>query len=119
MVERFDQPGNPRLGELVAYVECAGALARRAAAARSGRLPDKTDDRFPAEALATVSRVFAREAAAKVALDGTRWVLGAAAPGAIDTAGFEAAVGIKAIQHSQSGLIIDMDEIADTLYNRS
>jgi alkylation response protein AidB-like acyl-CoA dehydrogenase len=108
-----------RLGELIAYVECAGALARRAAAAQSADLPDKTDGRFIAPALAAISRVFAREAAAKLALDGTRWVLGAAEPGAIDTAGFEAAVGIKAIQHAQSGLISDMDAIADILYDRS
>jgi alkylation response protein AidB-like acyl-CoA dehydrogenase len=108
-----------RLGELVAYVECAGALARRSAAAVSGDLPDKTDRRFTAETLAAISRVFAREAAAKVALDGTRWVLGAAAPGAIDTAGFDAAIGTKAIQHAQTGLIADMDTIADELYSRS
>jgi alkylation response protein AidB-like acyl-CoA dehydrogenase len=108
-----------RLGELVAYVECAGALARRSAAAVSGDLPDKTDRRFTAETLAAISRVFAREAAAKVAHDGTRWVLGAAAPGAIDTAGFDAAIGTKAIQHAQTGLIADMDTIADELYSRS
>jgi alkylation response protein AidB-like acyl-CoA dehydrogenase len=108
-----------RLGELVAYVECAGALARRAAAAQSGDLPEKADDRFSAQSLATISRVFAREAAAKLAVDGTRWVLGAADAGSIDAAGFEAAMGVKAIQHAQSGLISDMDAIADTLYNRS
>jgi alkylation response protein AidB-like acyl-CoA dehydrogenase len=108
-----------RLGELVTYVECAGALARRSAAAVSGDLPDKTDRRFTTETLAAISRVFAREAAAKVALDGTRWVLGAAEPGAIDTAGFDAAIGTKAIQHAQTGLITDMDTIADELYSRS
>ncbi|MCP4966757.1 MAG: acyl-CoA dehydrogenase [bacterium] len=108
-----------RLGELVAYAECAGALARRAAASQAGELPDKTDERFSASALATVSRIFAREAAAKVALDGTRWVLGAAETGSVDAAGFEAAVGMKAIQGAQSGLLTDMDALADTLYDRS
>ncbi len=108
-----------RLGELVAYVECAGALARRAAAAHRGELPDKTDTRFDAAELAAIARVFAREAAAKLAADGTRWVLGAAEPGAIDTTGFEAAVGVTAIQQAQSGLIADMDAIAAALYNRS
>ena len=40
-----------RLGELVAYAECAGALARRAQAAAAGALPDKADKRFePARA---------------------------------------------------------------------
>ena len=37
-----------RLGELIAYAECAGALARRAAAAAAGTLPDKADTRFDA-----------------------------------------------------------------------
>jgi alkylation response protein AidB-like acyl-CoA dehydrogenase len=108
-----------RLGELVSYVECAGALARRAAAAAAGDLPEKADDRFSPETVAAISRVFAREAAAKVALDGTRWVLGAAQAGAIDTAGFDAAIGTKAIQHAQTGLIADMDAVADALYGRS
>jgi alkylation response protein AidB-like acyl-CoA dehydrogenase len=108
-----------RLGELVAYVECAGALARRAAAAGSGDLPEKTDERFDAATLATISRVFAREAAARVVHDGSRWILGAAAEGAMDVAGFEAALGSSAIQHAQTGLIADMDTIRDALYNPS
>ena len=108
-----------RLGELVAYVECAGALARRAAAAQKGELPEKADTRFAAAELAAVSRVFAREAAAKLAVDGTRWVLGAAEPGSIDAQAFEAAVGVRAIQQAQTGLVADMDAIAATLYSRS
>jgi alkylation response protein AidB-like acyl-CoA dehydrogenase len=108
-----------RLGEIVAYAECAGALARRSAAATAGELAEKADTRFDPETLACISRVFAREAAAKVALDGTRWVIGSAEPGAIDPSGFEAAVGTKAIREAQSGLIADMDAVADALYNRS
>ena len=107
-----------RLGELVAYTECAGALARRAAAAAAGTLPEKAEDRFSAEALQAISRTFAREAALRVALDGTRWVLGATAPGAIDAAGFDAAIGIKAVEQAQAGMIADMDRIADALYDR-
>jgi alkylation response protein AidB-like acyl-CoA dehydrogenase len=108
-----------RLGELVSYVECAGALAQRAAAAASGKLPAKADSRFSPETLAAISRVFAREAAVRVALDGTRWVLGAAAPGTIDAAGFDAAIGTKAIEHAQAGLVADMDQIAAALYAES
>ena len=108
-----------RLGELVSYAECAAALAKRAAAATAGTLPDKADDRFGPETLAAISRVFAREAALRVALDGTRWVLGAAEPGAIDAAGFDAAIGTKAIEHAQAGMIADMDRIADALYDRN
>ncbi len=108
-----------RLGEVVAYVECAGALCRRAASMLDGSISDKADDRFDGRTLATIARVFAREAAARVALDGTRWVLGAAEPGSIDAAGFEAAVGTKAIQQAQTGLISDMDKVTDALYGRN
>jgi alkylation response protein AidB-like acyl-CoA dehydrogenase len=108
-----------RLGELVSYAECSGALARRAATAMAGSLPDKADTRFTPEILAAISRVFAREAALRVALDGTRWVLGAAEPGAVDAAGFDAAVGTKAVEQAQAGMIADMDRIADALYSRA
>ncbi len=108
-----------RLGEVVAYVESAAALCRRAAAARAGSLADKADDRFSPDTLAAIARVFVREAAAKLALDGTRWVLGAGEPGSIDASAFEAAVGIKAIQQAQTGLIADMDLVADAIYGRN
>ncbi len=108
-----------RLGDLVASVECSGALARRAAAATAGRLPDKADTRFSPTALAAVSRVFAREAAARVAAEGVRWVLGSADPGAVDAAGLAAAVGAKAIDQAQEGLLADMDVVADALYDRA
>ena len=107
-----------RLGEIIAHVECAGALCRRAAAALDGTSHEKTDPRFDGSTLASLARVFAREAAAKVALDGTRWVLGAADSGAVDAAGFEAAIGTKAIQQAQTGLIKDMDRVADAIYGR-
>ncbi len=108
-----------RLGELIAHVECAGALARRAAAAAADTLPDKADRRFTAEALAAMSRVFARDAAARMASEGTRWVLGAAEPGAVDAAALDAAVGAKAIEQAQTGLIVDMNAVADALYART
>ena len=66
-----------RLGELISYAEAAAAMARRAAAAGSGTLAEKADKRFNATALATISRIFAREAVQKVAEDGVRWVAGA------------------------------------------
>ena len=59
-----------RLGELAAVVEGAGALCRRAAAAADGSISSKADRRFSAEMLATICRVYAREAALKVADDG-------------------------------------------------
>ena len=66
-----------RLGELIAWAEGAGSLVRRAARALDGKLGDKADRRFTPDALATLSRVFAREAALKVAGDGWRWIVGA------------------------------------------
>ena len=102
-----------RLGELVAYAECAGALARRAAAAAAGTLPDKADTRFTASALAAVSRVFAREAAHKVAEEGLRWVAGASTG-----ADLAAALPLDQVRAAQAGLLADMNQVADALYHR-
>jgi len=107
-----------RLGELIAYAECAGSLSRRAALMSEGRLNEKANDRFDATALATLGRVFAREAALKVAEEGLRWVCGAGGVNDSEMAAFEAALGLPAIHRAQAGLISDMDYIADVLYNR-
>jgi alkylation response protein AidB-like acyl-CoA dehydrogenase len=104
-----------RLGELIAWAEAAGSLARRAAAAAMGRLPEKTDRRFDSEILAAISRVFGGEAALKVATEGVRWV--ASAEGG-DAAGLEDALAIPAILRAQAGLLADADRIADELYGR-
>jgi len=55
-----------RLGECIAYAECAATLARRAALLAEGRLNEKANDRFEPPAMAAISRIFAREAALKV-----------------------------------------------------
>ncbi len=108
-----------RLGELIAYAECAGSLARRAALMAEGRLNEKTNQRFDAVALAAISRVFAREAALKVAQDGLRWLTGAAAFSDSEIAGLAASVGLPAIQRAQAGLLADMDFVADVIYGRA
>ncbi len=108
-----------RLGELIAYAESAATLARRAALKAEGRLHEKANDRFDAPALAAISRVFAREAALKVAQDGLRAVSGAVGAGEIDIPGFTAKIGLAAIQRAQAGLIADMDYVADALYGRA
>jgi len=110
-----------RLGELIAYAECAGSLSRRAALLAEGKLNEKANRRFDATALAAISRVFARDAALKVAQDGLRWVIGAGAEGAnvTEIAGFETNLGLPAIHRAQSGLISDMDYVADVLYGRA
>jgi alkylation response protein AidB-like acyl-CoA dehydrogenase len=105
-----------RLGELAAYAESAGALVRRAVAATEGQLPDKSDSRFDAGALATVSRVFSREAALKVAEEGLRWVVGAAEPQAAGA--LAATLPLDHVRAAQAGLLTDMDAIADVLFGR-
>jgi alkylation response protein AidB-like acyl-CoA dehydrogenase len=107
-----------RLGELIANAECAAALARRAALAAEDRLHPKADRRFDPTALAAISRVFAREAALKVAEDGLRWVGAASEEGGTEET-YAAAVGLPAIHRAQRGLLTDMDTVADALYGRA
>ncbi len=106
-----------RLGELVAYAEAAAALVRRAVAAAEGALPDKADRRFDADGLAAISRVFAREAALRVAEEGVRWVSGAADPGAATA--LLAGLPVEPVRAAQAGLLADMDAVADALYDRA
>jgi alkylation response protein AidB-like acyl-CoA dehydrogenase len=102
-----------RLGELIAMAEGAASLARRAARAAAGELPEKGDTRFGAAALADMSRVFAREAALKVALDGVRWAAGATAG---DADSLAAAMNVPAVLQSQAGGLDDMDAVRTWLY---
>jgi hypothetical protein len=67
-----------------------------------------------------MSRVFARDAAQKVADEGARWVIGAWT--ADDGAGatqFETSLGLAAVHAAQAGLVADMDRVADALYGRA
>jgi alkylation response protein AidB-like acyl-CoA dehydrogenase len=107
-----------RVGEWIAYTECAATLARRAALAAEGRLHEKANDRFDPTALAAISRIFAREAALKVGEEGLRWVTGADGIGNAEMAGFEVDLGLTAIHRAQTGLVADMDYVADVLYSR-
>ncbi len=107
-----------RLGEWIAYAECAGSLARRAARHAEGRLHEKGNQRFDPTALAAVSRVFAREAAMKVAQEGIRWMIGAGGLSESELPAFETALGFTAIHRAQAGLMADMDSVGDVLYGR-
>jgi alkylation response protein AidB-like acyl-CoA dehydrogenase len=112
-----------RLGEWIAYAECAGSLARRAARMAEGRLNEKANQRFDPVALAAIARIFAREAALKVAQEGLRWIIGAGpegqSAGDAELSAFEAALNLPAIHRAQIGLIHDMDYVADVLYGRA
>jgi alkylation response protein AidB-like acyl-CoA dehydrogenase len=105
-----------RLGELIAYAESADALVRRAVAAAEEQLPEKADRRFGPVGLAAVSRVFARDAALKVAEEGVRWVAGAADPNAAGQ--LVAGLPLERVRAAQAGLLADMDVVADVLYGR-
>jgi hypothetical protein len=72
--------------------------------------------RFDPPALAAMSRVFARDAALKVASDGLRWLHGGG-PG-VDP-GVERRLGLAEVLAAQRGLIDDMDTVADALYGRA
>jgi acyl-CoA dehydrogenase len=108
-----------RLGELIAYAESAGALARRAALMKENKLNEKANRRFDASTLCAISRVFAREAALKVAADGVRWITGAGGVSDAELPAFEASLGVAAIHRAQAGLVADMDLVADALYGRA
>ncbi len=62
-----------------------------------------------------MARVLARQAANKVAGEGLALVIGAEAT---EPVGLADAVNVSAIQKAQSGLIEDMNAVADGLYGR-
>jgi acyl-CoA dehydrogenase len=108
-----------RLGEWIAYAECAGSLCRRASLMAENKLSEKANRRFDATALAALSRAFAREAALKVGEEALRWVIGAGGVTEAEVPAFEASLGLPAIHRAQAGLISDFDFIADVLYGRA
>jgi alkylation response protein AidB-like acyl-CoA dehydrogenase len=107
-----------RLGALIAAVESAGALARRAAKALAGELPAKGLARLAPDAYAALSRCYARDAAARVAAEGVRWTVGGDGVDASEQGAFEAGLGLAAIHRAQAGLLADMDRVARGLYER-
>ena len=107
-----------RLGELISYAECAASLARRANAVANGTRNEKADKRFDAPALATISRVFAREAAQKVVEDGVRWVAGSLPSGHAGIAELADGMRLDDVRAAQAGLLADLDHLADVLYAR-
>ena len=105
-----------RLGELIAWTECAAALSMRARDAIEGRLDEKADTRFTADALCAMARVMASDSAMKVALEGLKLVTGAqdaSPPGLADS------LLLDRIIAAQAGGIDDMNHIADVIYDRS
>lgn len=92
-----------RLGELAMQAETAAALARAAASVGRGPRP-------PAAVLEAMARVYAREAAATVAHEGTRWLRACDRPE--DAATLHAALKVAAIDDTFAGHMADLDAVA-------
>ena len=105
-----------RLGELIAFAEGAASLAKRAARAAKGELNEKAQRRFSPEALAAISRIYARDTAMKIVSEGARW-MGGLLPES-DGGNLGARLRLPEIFRTQEGLIQDMDYVADVLYER-
>jgi acyl-CoA dehydrogenase len=108
-----------RLGELIAYGECAEALCRRAARAADGALGPKADPRFDAAELGVFARVFARDAAHRVAWGGMHLVPAAGGADEAQLTDLDAALRVRPIVAAQAGGMEDMDAAADVIYGRS
>lgn len=89
-----------KLGRLIALAETAACFARAAA---PGKYPESV--RFDAGVYKAMSRVYAREAALTLAVEGLALVLGASD----NSSGLGAAMNLPAVQEAQKGLIADMD----------
>ena len=105
-----------RIGELVAYCECAESMARKAAKSASNELHPKADHRFDSNTLAAMARIFAREAAMKVSQDGLRWILGTGGISNEEVAAFTKSLDMTSIYQTQDGLMDDMDIVHKALY---
>ena len=95
-----------RLGELIAHAETAAVFSERAAAATG-----TSEVGIDAPGLAALARIFAREAAHKVACEGLKWTAGATVGGGDLTA----ALDLPAIVAAQAGLVEDMSLAAASL----
>ena len=94
-----------RLGELIAAAETAAIFSERAAAKPSDVLP------LPADVLAAMARVHAREAFLKVSADGLKW---GNAAGQTDP-NLGAALGVEKAFAAQAGRMEDEDLLAREL----
>ena len=94
-----------RLGELIAFAETAAVFADRSINLPTDAVP------FTPETQQAMSRIHAREAALKVAVDGLRWAIGA---GQTDP-NLAASLNLPGIYAAQAGLIEDMDFVAKKL----
>lgn len=91
-----------RLGELVAWAETAAIFAERVTANPTEAIP------LPIPLRQILSRIYAREAALKVATDGLHWAIGA---GQTDP-NLANSLNLPTIYQAQAGTVADMDGAA-------
>ncbi len=103
-----------RLGALIAQVEGAAALARRAKRSADKELNPKASRRLRAGPLAAASRVHARGAALAVATEGVRYVAGA--DGDLDE--LTGRLDLASIHRAQGGLFADLGAVTEAVYGR-
>ncbi len=106
-----------RLGELIAHAEGAASLARRAVRAAKGEMNAKAHSRFNAEQLAVLGRLSARDSAMRMVAEGFRWIGGLLNDS--EASNLEKKILAPQIYRAQSGIIQDMDSVADFLYGRN
>ncbi len=95
-----------RLGELAMRAETAAALSQAAAGGARGPHP-------PAAIHKAMARIYAREAAAFVLSEGTKWLIGCDV--GEDAASVARTLGGPAIDAAQAGLMADLDAVAQHL----
>jgi alkylation response protein AidB-like acyl-CoA dehydrogenase len=106
-----------RIGEWIAWAECAAALVRKAINVAQGNVHPKARALFDAPAFAAMSRVFAREAAMKVGQDGLRWIMSARETDEETMRSFIRNLGLDSVYEAQQGLLADMDLVRDAVYS--
>jgi hypothetical protein len=94
-----------RLGELIAWAEGAAIFAERSVTAPTRAIGLEPD------VLQAMSRVFARQAAGRVACEGMQWAIGA---GQTDAA-LARTLNLEGALAAQAGLVEDMDQVARKL----
>jgi alkylation response protein AidB-like acyl-CoA dehydrogenase len=107
-----------RLGALLAAVEGAAALCRRADRDAAGTLDPKSLVRIGGPALAAAARANAKDAALLVSTEAMRLVRGTGGVPDDQLPAFLAAVRTAEIARAQAGLLDDLDLVADALYDR-
>ncbi len=106
-----------RIGELMAWAETAEIFAEQAARAVDGQPFEKTPPTYDAAATCAMSRAFARDAAAKIAGEGAKWVAQFGEPGGAGVQNL-ANLPTAAIQAAQAGGAADLAYVADVIYDR-